>query len=95
MDDEQLRRNIFRGDPRFDAFMADAKRQAPDVPPDDPAGHELLRDIVRITAEHVRQSPEEHEQLVRKQWHDLTANEVDHLRLLAGNFVTAALRDMI
>lgn len=95
MDDERIRRNIFRGDPEFDAFLAEAKRRLADADPDDPRGHELVEDLVRITAQHVRELPDEHERVVEKQWQDLSAEEVDHLRLLASNFVTAALRRMI
>ena len=95
MEDEQLRRNIFKGDPAFDAFMAEMKRRLADADPDDPRGHELVRDMVTIAARHVRDLPDEHERLVRKEWQDLSANEVDQLRFLASHFVTASLRGMI
>jgi hypothetical protein len=95
VDDERIRRNIFRGDPRFDAFLAEAKRRLADAHPDDPRGHELVEDMVSIAAQHVRDLPDEHERVVEKEWQDLSAEEVGHLRFLASNFVTAALRGMV
>jgi len=95
MDEEQLRRNIFKGDPAFDAFVAEMKRRLADANPDDPRGHELLRDMVTIAAQHVRDLSDEHELLVRKEWQELSADEADQLRFLASNFVTASLRRMV
>ena len=63
--------------------------------PDDPRGHELVEDMVRIAAQNVRDRADEHERVVRKEWQNLTADEVGYLRFLTGGFVTAALRGMI
>ena len=90
-----MRRSIFRGDPAFDTFVAEMKRRLADADPADPVGHQLVRDTVTTAAHLVRDLADEHELLVRTEWHDLSAEEVDHLRFLASNCVTAALGKMI